>query len=805
MDANELIKKLTVDEKVRLLSGVGDWHTFDAGGKLPSVMMTDGPHGLRKVEVEKAGDIEGSNPATCFPTASAVAASWNEDLVYEMGEAIAREAKKEKISIVLGCGINIKRSPLCGRNFEYFSEDPFLTGKLATSYIKGVESLGIGTSLKHFAANSQETRRMTSNSQVDERALREIYLAGFEEAVKEAHPTTLMASYNKINGEYATKNKHLLKDILREEWGFDGAVISDWGATNDVVNCFKNGLTLEMPDPNKYHTRVLKKAVTDGIITEEELDSYAVNVLEKISVLSRNVEESFNVDMDAQYETARKIEDECAVLLKNNGVLPAKKDKKLILVGELAHHMRYQGGGSSHIKATKTPDAVFSFIREGYEVTYVRGYKNETDEPDEELIKDALSTIKKEYKKDNTVILFFMGLTESFEGEGYDRTDINVPYNQLDLLERISQYVEGENIAAITFGGAPIDFSFDSNVGAVLHMYLGGQAVDEAVVDLVSGKVNPSGKLAETEPLVRTDVPGWRYFAPNHNDVEYRESIFVGYRYYESFNVPVKYPFGYGLSYTQFKYSDICVSDVYEGGEIKVTFKIKNIGKVAGAEVSELYVSPEEEDFIRSKTELKGFKKVFLEPDEEKEIEIVLNERSFSVYDVDKNDFSVIAGVYSIKVGSSVKDIKLQRNIVVQGNRYFRNERELFPDYFKDQPHGMEISKDQFEALYGRPLSNDRKKKRGEYTITDSFEDVAGKSFFGLVMKGVVKLALKLMFPGKSKNDPSLKMVEQGLKEGCLEGLISTSGGALSIKLCEMLVFNANRKYGKAFIRMFKG
>lgn len=804
MDIEATLKTLTVDEKIRLLAGVGDWHTYDCNGKIPSIMMTDGPHGLRKLETEKVGDIEESKPATCFPTASAMAASWDPMLTEKMAKAIAREAKKEKISIVLGCGINIKRSPLCGRNFEYFSEDPFLTGKLATGYIKGMQSEGIGTSLKHFAVNSQETRRMTSNSEVDERTLREIYLAAFEETVKEANPTTVMASYNRINGEFGARNKHLLLDILKGEWGYKGGVISDWGATTDVISCFRNGLNLEMPDPQGYHTDVIKKAYESGEISDEELDRWVGDVLRTITSLNSNVEENFEVDMKVQNDIARELEDNCAVLLKNGGILPVGKEKKLIVIGELAENMRFQGGGSSHIQPTFNKSAVDSFKDAGYEVTYLKGYRNDRSTEDEKLTREVLKTLKEKYNREDTVILFFIGLTDAFEGEGYDRKDINLPKNQTDLLDRVAAACDISNIACISFGGAPMDFSFDENADALLHMYLGGQAVGEAVADLISGAVNPSGKLAETMPLVRTDTPAWRYFAPPHDDVEYREGIFVGYRYFETFKVPVKYPFGFGLSYTRFEYSDLSVPEVFEKGKIKVSFKVKNVGMKAGAEVAELYVCPEKENIIRSAIELKGFSKVYLEPGEEKVVEIELNDRSFSVYDIDKEAFSVIAGVYSIAVGASCQNIRLVQNIVVQGNKYFRDEKELFPDYFKPQPHGMDISDEQFESLFGRKLGNDRNRKRGDFTTYCSYADVTAKSFFGHIIRGVISIALKFMFPGKGEDDPAYMMVKMGLEEGNLEGLIATSGGVATPKLVDMLVMNANKQYFKAFLRMFR-
>ncbi len=801
---SKICKRLTIDEKIRLLSGVGDWHTYDCGGKIPSIMMTDGPHGIRKLDNEKVGDIETSRPATCFPTASAVACSWNPALVKEMGEAIAREAKKEKISIVLGCGINIKRSPLCGRNFEYFSEDPYLTGKLATGYISGVQSLGIGTSLKHFAVNSQETRRMTSNSLVDERALREIYLSAFEETIKNAKPASVMASYNRVNGEFSARNKYLLTDILRNEWGYNGAVVSDWGAANNIVECMKNGLTLEMPDSKGYHEEVLKKAYQEGRITEDELDLWALRVIKDFSELNENVEENYEVDMAWQNEIALKIENESAVLLKSNGLLPIRKGKKIIIIGELADHMRFQGGGSSHIQPAMKKNAIDAIKEKGYQVTYFQGYRNNSDNTDQSLVDEVRKYLETNYDRENSVIMYFIGLTDSYEGEGYDRENLSLAQNQVNLLLQIPEIVGSDNIVGICFGGAPFDFSFDKKIGALLQMYLGGQAVGKSVADLISGDTNPSGKLAETIPIALEDTPAWRYFAPSNDEVEYRESIFVGYRYYETFYVPVKYPFGYGLSYTTFEYSGLEVPKEFIEGTINVKFRIKNTGNAKGAEIAQLYVRPERTDIIRSSTELKGFEKVFLYPGEEREVVIKLCDRSFSVFDVHKKEYSVIAGSYQICIGASVQDIRLSAPIDVHGNSYFRNEREMFPDYFMEQANGIVINKKQFCTLLGKDIKTDIVKKRGNYTVYDSFNDVTDVSLFGRIIRSIVNLGLKMMFRGKSKQDPAFRMVKMGVEEGNLEGLIATSGGIATPKLIEMLVYNANKEYGKAFLRMLQ-
>ena len=805
MNIEQTLKNLTNDEKIRLLTGDGAWHTYDCNGKIPKICMTDGPHGLRKVAVEKHGDIENSIPATCFPTACAAASSWNPEVTAAMATAIAKEAKKENVAIVLGPGTNIKRSPLCGRNFEYYSEDPLLAGKLASSFINSMQKEGVGTSLKHFAANSQETRRMTSNSEVDERARREIYLAAFETAVKEANPTTLMCSYNRINGEFASNNKHLLTEILRDDWGYNGAVVSDWGATNDVVKCFKSGLNLEMPDGSGFHTKELKKAYERGEITDAELDKWAGAVLKNFSELAERSDAATHTEVDfkAHNDLARRLEDECAVLLKNDGALPVSKDRDIIIIGELADNMRFQGGGSSHINATFKKNAIESLQDTGYTVIYTKGYSNDTDVTDTALAKEAIDTVLKNYQRNRTTILFFLGLTESYEGEGYDRTDINIPGNQTELLEAISGIADQKDIAVVSFGGAPMDFSWEDKVSAILHMYLGGQAVGESVADLVSGAVNPSGKLAETMPLDIMHTPAHRYFAAPHDDVEYRESIFVGYRYYETYNVPVRYPFGYGLSYTTFAYTGIKAPEVFEGNDIEVQVTVKNTGTVAGAETIQLYILPEKENFLRSAIELKGFKKVFLNSGEEKTVTIPLNARAFSVFDVDKNSFATIAGVYTIAAAASVRDIRLKTQIVVQGDKYFRGERELFPAYFKPQPEGMDISREQFEALYGRPLTNFRNRRRGDFDLTCALGDVTRKSLFGRIFRLILNIAIGFMFPGKKKTDPSFKMLKMGLEEGNLEGLIANSGGMIPKKLCDVLVLNANRHYLKAFARFF--
>lgn len=810
MNKNVGVEELDTEQKIRLLNGKGSWHTQGFSGKLPTVMMTDGPHGLRKVVNENSADINKSYVATCFPTASAVASSFNPDVAMKLSKALAKEAVSEDVSIVLGCGVNMKRSPLCGRNFEYFSEDPLLAGKMGISYIKGMQSEGVGTSLKHFAGNSQETHRQTSNSEIDERALREIYLRAFEMIVKEAKPTTVMASYNRLNGEYSCANSHLLKDILKGDWGFDGAVISDWGATIDAVKCLKAGMTLEMPDDGGYHEGMIKEAYDAGEITDEELTGYAKEVYDKVVKVKERLPESTPVTdrnklLTDNHETARNLAQECAVLLKNDGTLPLKDDADVIVIGELGMVTRFQGGGSSHINPFKVTNVVSALSDGPRTVKYLKGYSVDSLERDENLEQEVIDYLKNGRLKDNTVIVFCIGLTDITESEGYDRKDLFVPDNQSKLLKLVSDNTKLP-IAALSFGGSAMDFGWDENVNAVLHMHLGGQAAGEAAADLLLGRVNPSGHLSETIPLSLFDTPAYRYFGADSDDVEYRESIFIGYRYYETFNVPVKYPFGHGLSYTSFEYSKLSISPLLndpgalagknktDGKVLCINVSVTNTGDRAGYAVPQVYLINPKGNFLRSSIELAGFSKVFLMPGETKRVAIDIYSRSFAVFDIERDDFIVIGGKYEIAVGNSVKDLKLKDSVSLMGNEYSRNERELFPEYFGKQPHGMDIPKETFEALYGRELSNLSARKAGDFDTSCSFMTVCKASLYGRLIMKIVHFAVWLMNGGFKLNKASLKMVLIGVDEGALESLIALGGAFFSKGRVNRLLKAANRR-----------
>lgn len=801
------MKALTRKEKIRLLSGVGDWHTYDCNGKLPSIMMTDGPHGLRKKEHD---EDEKSKIATCFPTASAIACSWDTELVAKMADAIAKEAIAEKVSIVLGCGVNMKRSPLCGRNFEYYSEDPYLAGTLATAYIKAVQKQGVGTSLKHFAANNQETNRQTSNSQIDERALREIYLRAFEMVVKEAQPTTIMASYNRLNGTYACANKRLLTDILRNEWGFQGAVISDWGAAADVVACIKAGMDLEMPDSLGIHGKQIEKALKSGELTEEQLDQ-AVNRIVTLVESQANKLRTESVLYEEHHQLAVELECESAVLLKNNGMLPIKKGSTVVVIGDMAKHMRYQGGGSSHINTRKTNNALNSLKEQGLHVLYATGYRSETDTIDETLEEKAVELAKKGEK-----ILFFGGLTEEIEGEGYDRTSLSMPKNQLHLLYRLRE--ENPNIAVITFGGSAMEMPFAKAVKAILHMYLGGQGVGEACAKLITGEANPCGKLAETFPMTLRDVPSYEYFGKKTNNVQYRESLFIGYRYYTTYKKQVRYPFGYGLSYTTFAYSNLTCSQnlktmnkdgsgkvCYTQGKLQVSLRVKNTGNFEGKEIVQLYIENPKCNFLRPIRELRGFAKVNLLPGEEKEVTMYLDESSFSIYDETEKAFIMPSGEYTIQIASSVENIRLEKKLMVNGIDYHRNDKKRLREYFMQSEHGFHITGAQFEELYQKPIQSFENTKKGEFTIYHPLEELAKHSLIAKITLGVSVAMVHYSYRNRKKNDPEVMMIVMGIREGMLDSVICQSKGALSYRLGEAIVLSANGHPIKAWMHLIGG
>lgn len=665
MNIKELIKQMSLEEKASLCSGLNFWNTKPIERlNIPSIMMTDGPHGLRK-QSEGADHlgINESVEATCFPTASALACSFDRDLVKELGIAIGEECQSENVSIVLGPGANIKRSPLCGRNFEYYAEDPYLSSEMAKNQIQGTQSQGIGTSLKHFAANNQEHRRMTIDTIVDERTLREIYLASFETAVKEAHPWTVMCAYNKLNGEYCSENYRLLTEILRNEWGFEGFVVSDWGAVNDRDKGLSSGLELQMPADGGMGDNLIVEAVKRNRLSEGVLDEAVERILNIIFKAVENKRENVIYSKEKHHELARKIAGECMVLLKNEEkILPLKKEDNIAVIGELATKVRYQGGGSSHINPTKVDNAYEEIVNfAGTEnVRYARGYDLSIDDTIYDLAEEA-----KKLAIEADKVILFIGLPERYESEGFDRTHLNIPKNQYDLVKKLKSV--NKNIVVVLSNGSPIEMPFVSDVKAILEAYLTGQASGKAICDLLYGEVNPSGKLAETFPLKLSDNPSYLNFPGEVDKVEYKEGIFVGYRYYDKKAMDVLFPFGYGLSYTNFEYSNLKISknEIDDTEKVTVSVNIKNIGDVFGKEIVQLYIRDKESSVTRAEKELKGFEKIGLEPGEEKEVTFILNKRSFAYYNVDLGDWHVESGEFEILIGKSSREIVLKEVITV--------------------------------------------------------------------------------------------------------------------------------------------
>ncbi len=668
MDVEKLLSEMTLEEKASLCSGADFWHTQNIDRlNLPGVMVSDGPHGLRK-QAEDADHLglSDSVAAVCFPAASALACSFDTDLANTIGEALGDECQAESVSTLLGPGVNMKRSPLCGRNFEYFSEDPYLAGKMAASLVRGIQSKGIGTSVKHFAVNNQEYRRMSISAEADERTLREIYLSAFETIVKEAKPTTLMCSYNRINGVYSCENDWLLNKVLRDEWGFDGLVMTDWGAMNDRVSALKAGLDLEMPGSNGIRDKEIVEAVKNGELSEEVLNTTVRRVLHLVKHYYEHKIENASYDKEAHHALARNAAAESAVLLKNDSILPLKPETKAAFIGKFAQVPRYQGGGSSHINSFKITSALDA-VKEIAEVTYAQGYDTKEDKVDEELLKEAVNAAA-----NAEVAVIFAGLPDSFESEGYDRTHMELPQCQNHLIQEIAKVQK--NIVVILHNGSPVRMPWLNDIKGLFSVYLGGQAVGGACVDLLYGKVNPSGKLAETYPLSLKHNPSYLNFPGTEKEVVYSEGVFIGYRYYDTKELEVLYPFGYGLSYTEFQYSDLKVSpeaDLKDTDTITVTLKVKNTGKIAGKEIVQLYVHDKEAYVSRPEKELKGFVKVALAPGEEKEISFTLDKRSFAYYSKELKDWYVETGDFTIMVGKSSRHIVLAKDIFITGTTAF--------------------------------------------------------------------------------------------------------------------------------------
>ncbi len=654
----ELLHELTLEEKVALLQGHNFMFTNEVPRlNIPSIRMSDGPHGLRVNNGSDSG-ATGSLPATAFPTASCSANTWNPELIRKMGNAMANEAKYYGINIILGPGVNIKRNPLCGRNFEYFSEDPFLSGRMGEAEVIGIQANGVGVSLKHFACNNNENYRFLGDSIVDKRALREIYLRQFEHIIKKTNPETVMCAYNKLNGTHCSEHNWLLNDVLRKEWGFDGLVMSDWGTTHDRVLGVKSGLDLEMPGDTPICRKWLFDAVNNNELSKEELDKAVKKVL-KLIELHCNDEKLDSIDFESHNELAKDIALEGAVLLKNDGLLPLKEDDNFLIVGELFEKMRYQGAGSSLICPTKNASIKDVFDKNDISYKFAKGYSVNNETINQSLINEALKM-----SRDFDKVILFLGLTDDSESEGGDRENMSLPKNQIALANALVK--DNKKLVIVLFGGSVIELPFFKNADSILDMFLSGQNGGQATYDLLFGHANPSGKLAETWPISYKDVPFNEEYANSPYDI-YKESIYVGYRYYLSANKEVRFPFGFGLSYTTFDYKNLEVEQ--KENELIVSVDVTNTGKVDGAEVVQVYVSAPKENIHKPLRELKGFSKVFLKSNETKKVSITIEKEDLKFFDITSNKFVLEEGQYEVQIGKNSKEILLKQQITIKGEK----------------------------------------------------------------------------------------------------------------------------------------
>ena len=765
-----LLKELTLEEKCALLSGA---ETFKTRGMpqhgIPQIWLSDGPHGLRKQagESDHLG-LNPSVPATCFPTASAVANSWDAALGEEIGAALGEEAAAQEVSVVLGPGLNMKRNPLCGRSFEYFSEDPYLAGKLAAGYIRGIQSKGVAACPKHFAVNSQETRRMASDSIVDERTLREIYLTGFEIAVKEGHPRSIMSSYNLVNGTYANENKHLLMEILRGEWGFDGAVITDWGGSNDHALGVKNGSTLEMPAPGGDSVRELLAAVESGKISESDIDARLSELLPLVFDTKAALDAApREFDAAAHHALARRAAEESLVLLKNEGsLLPLAAGSKVAVIGDFAKNPRYQGAGSSMVNSTQVDVLLDKLIDSELNVIgYQQGFDRH-GKPDAALQKSACELATQA----DTVILC-MGLDEIAESEGLDRSNLRLAQNQVDLLQAVAAV--NPKIVVVLYSGSVVETPWLDNCQALLYAALGGQAGAGAVADALTGKVNPCGKLAETWPLAYADVPSAADFATRRKTVEYREGLYIGYRYFTTAEKAVRFPFGYGMSYTTFAYSDMAADE--QGVSLTVT----NTGSVAGTEIVQLYIAKKNSELFRPAKELKGFARVTLAPGEKQRITIMLDDKAFRFWNVKANRWEIEGGEYELLVGASVEDIRLCEKISVHGTATVHpyEDRDLDCYYKGDVLH---VSDADFEKLLGHPIPKGKTKIDRNLTLGELNH---ARSPLGWLVWLVLTILLDVSY---KRGKPDLNILFQYNMP--LRALAKMTNGAISMGMVDGIV-----------------
>lgn len=784
MKYSDIISKMTLEQKAAFVSGFNYWYLQSAPELgLPQIMMTDGPNGLRKQNTEKRPDgigLGNSVPSTCFPPAATSSCSWDRELLRLEGEAIAEECLAEKVSVILGPGTNIKRSPVCGRNFEYFSEDPYLAGVCSTAFTNGVQSKGVGVSLKHYACNSQEAFRMIIDEIIDERAIRELYLPAFEMCVKEAKPWTVMNSYNKINGVYSSQNEWLQEKVLRSEWGFDGLIVTDWGASVDRVTGLKCGTDLEMPSSGTLNTKKIISAVKNGTLDEKVLDKAVGNVIELIEKSKPALKKSYKYDKNKHHNIAKKIAEGSMVLLKNeDSILPLKKGRKIAVIGEMAKSPRFQGAGTSVINPTMLDNAYDELVKFGADVVYSQGYDKSKDEIDDKMINDAVDSAKKA-----DVVLIFAGLTEGFEAEGYDRKNIEMPNCQNYLISEIVK--ANPNTVVVLAGGSVIHMPWIHEVKALLNSGLGGQAGGSAVADILMGKINPSGKLSETYPLEFSDNPTYGNYPGGPVTSEHRESVYIGYRYYDTAEKDVLFPFGFGLSYTTFEYSDMKLSSdrIKDADTVTVSFKIKNTGKVDGAEIAQIYVADKESTIFRPVKELRAFEKVFLKAGEEKEISVELSKRAFAFWNININDWMVETGEFDILIGASSRDMRLSKTITVESTDIVKipDYRESAPAYYTADINNMNGS--QFEAVYGKLMPSSEINRTKKIDIYCCINDAKYTKWGGKIAKLIQFIMTKM---GSAENGDGAMLAAMATQIP-IRNFVQMSMGVFSPKMAEGLI-----------------
>ena len=794
-EASLIVKKLTLEEKCKFCCGKDFWHLYGIEElNLPSILVCDGPHGLRKEESYQGLLLNNKTiKSTCFPTASALACSFDEKLINKMGKALGEECRKEDVAVILSPGINIKRTPLCGRNFEYFSEDPYLSGKLAAALIKGIQSKGVGASIKHFIANNQEQYRMTLDAIIDERALREIYLKGFEIAIKESNPWTVMTAYNRVNGSYCSQNKKLISDVLRKEWGYKGVAISDWGAVNDNIESHRAGLDIEMPGYNDNYYKNMVDEVKNNNLSQQVLDESVIRIIELILKYKEGKNIPYKCNIQEHINLAQEIAENSAVLLKNeDNILPGNNKQSICIIGELAKEPVYQGLGSSKVNSVTSDNAYDAFIKNDCNISYAKGYSLRNNNIDEDLIKEAI-----EVARNKEIVYLFIGLPTYHEAEGYDRDNLRLPESHNILVNEIGKV--NKNLVVIIQCGAPIEMPWSDIPKGILLTYMNGCRGGNATVNLLLGKKNPCGKLSETFPISIDDCLSNKYYPGKVNYQEYRESIFVGYRYFDTANILVKYPFGYGLSYSKFDYSDMKVKYLSEDS-IEVSIKITNIGKVTGKEVIQIYVSCLNSKLFRPKQELKRFKKIELKPAESKIVKFILDKDCFTYFNIKTNDWQIEDGKYTINIGSSSKDIKFSTTIYKKGdNVEIPNYKKSANIYYELSKENNNISSLEFESIYGKelPISINQVYP---FTINSTINDI--KKIYGgdLIISMIDKKAKKFALGDKLMEIN----IEKSLSDFPFRLMSMITRGRISRKTVLGFVDLLNKNYIKGIIQILR-